>query len=198
MPASSFLCRAPEKAAYAKDPCVRPPRHTRAIPDGSSAGPTGKEAINQGAGARPGAWDDEPLPCNALPFAFQLGLHAWLPLSRLQPSLWALPFQIFSKFKMSRLPELGKDSAILRCAPSQPALGHSPQSCLPWRQTPVGKGPPPGSTSMQPLPGSNSVRREPTKAISRPSTAKCRSPCGIPKPHRSASGPPQWNPRHVS
>lgn len=117
MPASSFLRRAPEKAAYAKDPCVRPPRHTRAIPAGSSAGPTGKEAINQEAGARPGAWDDEPLPCNALPFAFQLGLHAWLPLSRLQPSLWALPIQIFSNFKMSRLPELGKDSAILRCAP---------------------------------------------------------------------------------
>lgn len=102
MPASSFLHRAPEKAAYAKGPGARPPRHTLALSGGSSGSPRGKEAINWGTCAGPGAWD-KALPWNALLFVIQLGLPARLLCQAL--AIWgALPIQIFSKFKLSRLP----------------------------------------------------------------------------------------------
>lgn len=61
---------------------------------------------------------------------------------------WDLPFQIFSKFKMPRLPELGKDSAILRFAPpalSPPSSARlslvtepSQERAAPWEHRPTG------------------------------------------------------------
>ena len=78
--------------------CARPPRYTLVISGGGPRGLVGKEAVCQGAGARPGAWDTA-LPQNALLFVFQLGLHAWLLLSKLLSFFRLHPSRFFTNSK---------------------------------------------------------------------------------------------------
>lgn len=72
-------------------------RHTLVISGGSPGGLVGEEAVSQGAGARPAVWDPA-LPQNAL-FVFQLGLQAWLLLSKLWPLFWPHPSRFFPNSK---------------------------------------------------------------------------------------------------
>lgn len=76
----------------------------------------------------------------------------------------APPFQLFSKLKMSKLPQLKKDCGIMKFAlvaftcflsqpsPSQYTLSSVELSLPDPQQTPLRKGPPTGNTDLQQLP----------------------------------------------
>lgn len=132
--------------------CAWPPRHTLVVSGGSPVGPAG-EAIAQGAGGRPGAWDSA-LPWKALLLVLQLCLQAWLPLPRLGPLLsrcfpnsnclgspsWE---KIVTRGSLLWWPSLALSASCLLAV--HPVLSGA---FLGPQQTPLSKGPPTGITGL--------------------------------------------------